>query len=142
MAIRISRPNDTPRPAIINFTAKRDADGRELTMKVRISIRGDLMKPGTEYDPDKTSSQTPSHMALILYIAAGGAGNLPIEFLDVPGAYPRADADPSCRQTMIQLPRSDGSLKHPGCVLAMQKAMKGAQNAVYLWEQHCEKDLV
>jgi hypothetical protein len=38
--------------------------------------------------------------------------------------------------------KSDGSLKHPGCVLVMQKAMKGAPNAGYLWEKHCEKDLV
>jgi hypothetical protein len=43
---------------------------------------------------------------------------------------------------MRQLPRSDGSLKHPFCVLVMQKAMTGAPNAGYLWEQHCEKDLV
>jgi hypothetical protein len=43
---------------------------------------------------------------------------------------------------MRQLPHSDGSLKHPGCVLVMQRAMTGAPNAGYLWEQHCEKDLV
>jgi hypothetical protein len=42
---------------------------------------------------------------------------------------------------MRQLPRSDGSLKHPGCVLVMQKSMIAAPNAGYLWEQHCEKDL-
>jgi hypothetical protein len=43
---------------------------------------------------------------------------------------------------MRQLPRSDGSLKHPECVLVMQKAMTGTPNAGYLWEQNCEKDLV
>jgi hypothetical protein len=30
---------------------------------------------------------------------------------------------------MWQLPRSDGSLKHPVCVLVMQKAITGAPNA-------------
>jgi hypothetical protein len=54
----------TPRPAIIKFKTKRDANGRELKKKVRIAIRGDLMKPGDVYNPDKTSSQTPSHTAL------------------------------------------------------------------------------
>jgi Reverse transcriptase (RNA-dependent DNA polymerase) len=137
-----SRPGDTPRPAIIEFKTKRDANGRELKKKVRIAIRGDLMKPGAEYNPDKTSSQTPSHTALRIFLAAGAAGSLQIEFLDVPGAYPRADADSSCRPTMRQLPRSDGSLQHPGCVLVMQKAMIGAPNAGYLWEQHCEMNLV
>jgi hypothetical protein len=43
---------------------------------------------------------------------------------------------------MRQLSRSDGSPKHPVCVLAILKAMTGAPNAGYLWEQHCEKDLV
>jgi hypothetical protein len=100
------------------------------------------MKPGEEYNPDKTSSQTPSHMALRIFLAAGAPGSVPIESLDVPGAYSRAEADQSCRQTMRQLPRSDGSLKHPGRFLVMQKAMTGAPNAGYLWEQHCEKDLV
>jgi hypothetical protein len=85
------------------------------------------MKPGAEYNPDKTSPQTPSHTAPRIFLAAGAAGSLPIDFLDVPGAYTRADADPSCRQTMRQLPRSDGSIKHPGCVLVMQKVMTGAR---------------
>jgi hypothetical protein len=44
------------------------------------------MKPEAEYNPDKTSSQTPSHTALRIFLAAGAAGSLPIEFLDVPGA--------------------------------------------------------
>jgi Reverse transcriptase (RNA-dependent DNA polymerase) len=136
------RPGDTPRPAIIKFKTKRDANGRELKKKVRIAIRGYLMKSGAEYNPDKSSSQTPVHTALRIFLAAGAAGSLPIEFLDVPGAYQRADADPSCRQTMRQLPRSDGSFKHPGCVLVLQKAMTGAPNAGYLWKQHREKDLV
>jgi Reverse transcriptase (RNA-dependent DNA polymerase) len=136
------RPGDTPRPAIIEFKIKRDANSRELKKKVRIAIRGDLMKPGAEYNPDKTSSQTTFLTALRIFLAAGAAGSLPIEFLDVSGAYPRAYANPSCRQIMRQLPRSDGSLKHPGCVLVMQKAMTGAPNAGYLWKQQCEKDLV
>jgi hypothetical protein len=44
------------------------------------------MKPGAEYNPDKTSSQTPSLTALRMFLAAGAAVSLPIEFLDVPGA--------------------------------------------------------
>jgi hypothetical protein len=87
------------------------------------------MNPGADHNQDKTSSQTSSHTALRIFLAAGAAGSLQIEFFDVPGAYQ-------------QLSRSDGSLKHPGCVLVMQKAMIGAPNAGYLWEQHCEKDLV
>jgi hypothetical protein len=43
-----SRPGDTPRPAIIKFKTKRDANGRELQKKVCIAIRGDLVKPGAE----------------------------------------------------------------------------------------------
>jgi hypothetical protein len=76
------RPGDTPRPAIIKFKTKLDANDRELKKKVRIA-RGDLMKPGAEYNPDKTSSQTPSRTALRIFLAAGAAGSLPIEFLDV-----------------------------------------------------------
>jgi hypothetical protein len=93
-------PDDTPRPAINKFKTKRDANGRELKNKVRIANRCHLIKPGAEYNPDKTSSKTASHTALRIFLAAGAAGSLPIEFLDVTGAYPRADSDPSCRQTM------------------------------------------
>jgi hypothetical protein len=56
------------------------------------------MKTGAKYVPDKTSSQTPSHTALRIFLAAGATGSLQIEFLDVAGAYPRADADPSCQK--------------------------------------------
>jgi hypothetical protein len=55
------RPGDTPRPAIIKFKTKSDANGRELKKEVRIAIRGDLIEPGAEYNPDKALSQTPSH---------------------------------------------------------------------------------
>jgi hypothetical protein len=137
VAIRIPRPGDTPRTAIIKFKTKRDANGRELKKKVRVAIGGDLMKLGAEYNPDKTSSQTPSHTALRIFFASNAAGSLPLEFLDFSGACPRAEADPSFRQTMRQLQRSDGSLKHPGCILVM-KAKTGAPSSGYLWEQHCE----
>jgi hypothetical protein len=89
-----SRPGDTPRPAIIKFITKRNANGRELKKKVRTAIRGDLMKPGAEYNSEKTSSQTPFHTALRIFLAAGAAGSLPMEFLDFPGDCPRADANP------------------------------------------------
>jgi hypothetical protein len=136
------RPDDTPCPAIIKFKTKLDANGRELKKKVRIAIRGDLMKPGEDFNQNKASSQTTSHTSLRIFLAVSAAGSLPIEFLDVPEAYPRAYSDPSCRQTMRQLPRSDGSLKHPGYVLVMQKEMTDAPNAGYSWGDHCEKDLV
>jgi hypothetical protein len=69
-------PGDTPRPAIIKFKTKRDANGRELKKKMRIAIRGDQMKPGAESNPDKTSSQTPSHTALRIFLAADAASSL------------------------------------------------------------------
>jgi hypothetical protein len=108
---KFPRPGETLRPAIIKFNTKRDANRRDLTKNVRIVTRDDLIKLGAEYNPDKTSSQTPSHTALRIFLAPPSiaAGSLPIDFLFVTGAYPLADADPSCRQTMRQLPRSDGS---------------------------------
>jgi hypothetical protein len=81
VAIRIPPPGDTPRRATIKFETKREAKARELKKKVRIAIRGDLIKPGAEYNPDKTSSQTPSHTALRIFLAVDAAGSLPIEFL-------------------------------------------------------------
>jgi Reverse transcriptase (RNA-dependent DNA polymerase) len=135
------RPDDTPRPSLVKFSIKLNNTGQPIRHKVRVAIRGDLMKPGSEFNPAQTSSQTPSHTAFRLFIALGAAQDLPINFLDVPGAYPRAHADPACRQTMLQPPRSNGQLKHPGKVCVMQRAMTGAPNAGHLWERKCEEDL-
>jgi hypothetical protein len=94
--------------------------------------RYDLLRPGDTTRPAIIKFKTKRDAtALRIFLAAGAVGSLLIEFLNVPGAYPRADVDPSCRQTTRHLPRSDGSLKHPGCVV--QKEMNGAPNAGYLW---------
>jgi hypothetical protein len=82
------RPDDTPRPSLVKFSIKLNNTGQPIRHKVRIAIRGDLMKPGFEFNPAQTSSQTPSHTAFRLFIALGAAQDLPINFLDVPGAYP------------------------------------------------------
>jgi hypothetical protein len=50
------RPGDTTRSAIIKFKTKRDANIRERKKKVRIAIRGDLMKPG------QSTTQTRPHL--------------------------------------------------------------------------------
>jgi transposase InsO family protein len=113
------QPDDTPRTSLVKFSIKLNSTGQPIGRKVRFAIRGDLMKPGSEFNPAQTSSQTPSHTTFRLFIALGAAQDLPINFLDVPGAYPRAHADPACRQAMLQPPRSNGQLKHPDNLCVM-----------------------
>jgi hypothetical protein len=99
------------------------------------------MKPGAEYKPDKTSSQTPSHTApnIPCRRCRGQPTNrVPRCSRSLPTSV-RRPVMPTNHETA---PRSDDSLKQPGCVLVMQKAMTGPPNAGYIWEQHCEKDLV
>jgi hypothetical protein len=94
------------------------------------------MLPGLEFDLARTSAHTPYPAAkrlLLAASAAAAAAGHAIQSWDVPGAYPRAPADPNYRQTMQQLPNSDGSLRKPGHIAIMQKANQGASNAGNLW---------
>jgi hypothetical protein len=59
-----------------------------------------------------------------------------VEFWDVPGAFPRALADPCYRQTMKPPPYSDGTLTAPGQICVMQRDMKGAPDAGHRWERY------
>jgi hypothetical protein len=99
------------------------------------------MKASQEYDPARTSAQTPSHTARRLLIAAAAAAGHTIQSWDVPGAYPRAAADPAYRQKMVQPPQFDGSLRRPGQIAVIQQAMQGAPNAGNLWSVHRNKQL-
>jgi hypothetical protein len=52
-------PSDRPRPFIMTYKLKADADQEQVKHKARCAIRGDLMEAGVEYDPLRTSSNTP-----------------------------------------------------------------------------------
>jgi hypothetical protein len=134
-------PKDTPRPFIFTYKAKKDAEGAIHRRTMRCAIRGDLMQASQEYDPARTSAHTPSHTARRLLIAAAAAAGHVIQSWDVPGAYPRAAADPAYRQTMVQPPHFDGSLRRPGQIAVIQQAMQGAPNAGNLWSVHRNKEL-
>jgi hypothetical protein len=97
-------PKDTPHPFIFTYKVKKDADGAAHRRTMRCAIRGDLMKASQECDPARTSAHTPSHTARRLLIASAAAAGHAIQSWDVPGAYPRAAADPAYRQTMVQPP--------------------------------------
>jgi hypothetical protein len=100
------------------------------------------MEAGVEYDPLRTSSHTPSHTARRTLLAAAAALGHVVESWDVPGAYPRALADPRYRQTMHPPPYSDGSLTAPGQVSVMQRAMQGAPDAGHRWERYRNDTLI
>jgi Reverse transcriptase (RNA-dependent DNA polymerase) len=128
--------HDCPRPYIFTYKPKSDEHGAITRRIMRCSIRGDLMLPGLGFDPARTSAHTPSHVVRRLLLAAAAAAEHAIQSRDVPGAYPRAAADPNYRQTMQQPPNFDVSLRKPVHIAIMQKEMKGAPNAGSLWSVH------
>jgi Reverse transcriptase (RNA-dependent DNA polymerase) len=129
-------PSDRPRPYIMTYKVKHDANGGYVKHKARCAIRGDLMEAGTEYDPLRTSSHTPSHTARRTLLAAAAAASHVVESWDVPGAFPRAPTDQRYRQTMKPPVYSDGTTHAPGRVCVMQRAMQGAPDAGYQWERY------
>jgi hypothetical protein len=129
-------PGDRPRPYVMTYKVKEDADRAYVKHKARCAIRGDLMEAGVEYDPLRTSSHTPSHTARRTILATAAAFGHVVETWDVPGAYPRALADPRYRQTMKPPPYSDGTLTAPGQICVMQRAMQGAPDAGHRWERY------
>jgi hypothetical protein len=52
--------------ALVKFKVKRGENGEITQEKVRMAIRGDMVKPGIEYNTAQTSSQTPSNTASFL----------------------------------------------------------------------------
>ena len=135
------RSTDKPLPYVFNYKTKTKPDGTIDRYKARCAIRGDRMIADEHYDPTHASGTTPSHTARRVMLAAAAAEGHSIESYDVPGAYPRADADPRYRQTMRQPPRSDGSYSSPGKICVIQKAMQGAPDAQDLWERHRDSKL-
>jgi hypothetical protein len=126
------------RPIPYTFTNKLETDqlGQPSTCEARCAIRGDLMRPGIDFDDTRQAAHTPSQSAKRLPYADAAKSNLQTESWDVPGAYSRASADPKFRQIMRQPLRSDGTEKVPGLVAVMNKVMQGAGDADRLWPDH------
>lgn len=107
------RDKDKPLPYVMTFRAKTNAYGGLERCKVRCAIRGDRMRPGVDFDEKRTASHMPSQAGRRLLLAAAAAKGHAVASYDVPGAYPRAPNDPNHMVTMVQPPRSDGTMAAP-----------------------------
>jgi Reverse transcriptase (RNA-dependent DNA polymerase) len=109
-----ARANYRPIPYTFTYKHKTEYLGQPDTYKARCAIRGDLVRPGIDFDATRRAAHTLSQSAKRLLYADAARSNLHIESWDVPGAYFRADAVPNFRQTMKQPIRSDGTGIPPG----------------------------
>jgi Reverse transcriptase (RNA-dependent DNA polymerase) len=135
-------PTDSPIPYKFTYKIKTDREGHPSCYKARCAIRGDLMRPGTDFDDSRRAAHTPSQSAKILLYAETARSNLLLEYWDVPGAYSRASADPNYRLTMKQPILSNGTERAPDMVAVMNKAMQGAGDANILWVEHRDKRII
>jgi hypothetical protein len=69
---------------------KFDAAGNFLKAKSRLTIRGDLMVPGEDFDPDNTASPTAHLTTIMLFLAVVNQLDLETAQYDVTSAYPLA----------------------------------------------------
>jgi len=69
---------------------KFDANGKFIKAKSRLTIRGDLMTPGLDYDVSNTPSPTPHLSTIMLFLALVNQLDLETRQYDVTGAYPLA----------------------------------------------------
>ena len=65
-----ARPSDKPVPFTMTYKAKTNQFGGIERYKARCAIRGDLMKPGQQFDMTRTASHMPSQAARRLFLAA------------------------------------------------------------------------
>ena len=92
------------------------------------------MRPNIDFDETRTASHMPSQAGRRLLIAACVAEGHVLQSWDVPGAYLRAPNNPNLRVVMKQPPRADGTLKAPGKICVLQRAIPGDKSANQAWD--------
>lgn len=99
------------------------------------------MRPGVDYNAERSAAHTPSHKAQRLLLAEAAGCELHDESWDVPGAYERGPADPNYRHVMAQPTRSDGTQRHAGNVAVMDHVINGTGDAKRLWVDYRDAKL-
>lgn len=118
----------------MSFKAKTNMYGGLERHKVPLAIRGDIMRPGLDFDEPRTASHISSQTGRQILIEAGVAEGHTYASWDVPGAYMRAPNNLKLHIVMAQSPRADGTKKALGKVCVLRRAMPGDKSAKQSWD--------
>jgi hypothetical protein len=77
---------DRPIPYTFTYKIKTDLEGNPSCYKAPCTIRGDFMRPGTDFDDSRRAAHTRSHSSKRLLYAKTARTNLLLDSWDVPGA--------------------------------------------------------
>ena len=122
-----------PLPLKMTYRYKRDGTGSITKRKARCTLRGDKMRPHFHYDPDKTTSYMDDKTAVRLLFAIAATYKLPLEHLDIEGAYLHERFKHSRPVYVKQLARFNGALKHRGEFGQLIGNLYGGKNAGFLY---------
>lgn len=101
-----------PIPLTVAFSYKRDIHGEVSSRKARCALRGDLMRPGVHFDPDRTQCPTADKATVRILIAISAAHSWPMEHMDITNAYVHEPAMYTRPTYVRELPRSNGTYTH------------------------------
>jgi hypothetical protein len=132
------RKSRTTIPSTWRFKLKRNIDGT-LTYKARCCARGDMTKPGLDYDPDDLFTPVASHNAVRMLIASSTELDWELVHLDFSNAYLHGEL---LSPVYMRQPTRPHEHRMPGFVCKLIKSIYGLRQAGIIWHRVLEDALI
>jgi Reverse transcriptase (RNA-dependent DNA polymerase) len=125
-------------PCTWRFKLKNNTDGT-ITYKARCCARGDMTKPGHDYDPDDLFTPVASHNAIRILLALGTQLYWELFHLDFSSAYLHGEL-PS--PVYMRQPSGPHGYRKPGHICKLIKSIYGLRQAGIIWHRALEDALL
>lgn len=94
------------------YRYQRAETGKFIQLKARCSLRGDLMKPGTHFDPRQFTTYTADRTTQRLHLALHAQQNMPVEHFDIKSVYIHGKCNHNRPVYIKQMPRFNSTFAH------------------------------